>query len=92
MTLFQSVEAKFQSYLCFRGDGSVVQVDGSAMILPSEQVNGLYTCWASFYHHKASINIQVEVTSGDELISKYLCSRTCLFKLLMLAELPLPAV
>ncbi|XP_013880684.1 uncharacterized protein si:ch211-149e23.4 [Austrofundulus limnaeus] len=53
---------------CRRSDGSVVQVDGSAMILPSERISGLYTCWASFYHHKASINIQVEVTSGDELL------------------------
>ncbi|MEQ2243427.1 hypothetical protein ILYODFUR_007000 [Ilyodon furcidens] len=54
---------------CQRSDGSVVQLDGAAMILqsdPSGQNNGLYTCLASFYHHRASVNIQVEVLREEE--------------------------
>uniref|UniRef100_A0A3Q3FZR2 Si:ch211-149e23.4 n=1 Tax=Labrus bergylta TaxID=56723 RepID=A0A3Q3FZR2_9LABR len=44
-------------------DGLVVQMNGAAMVFPSElteQDEGLYTCRASFYHHTASVNIQVE--------------------------------
>ncbi|KAM4566712.1 uncharacterized protein PAE49_010225 isoform 1-T1 [Odontesthes bonariensis] len=54
---------------CRRSDGSIVQMDGAAMVLQPElfgQNKGLYTCWAYFYHHKAAVNIQVEVLSEDE--------------------------
>ncbi|MED6282914.1 hypothetical protein CHARACLAT_003332, partial [Characodon lateralis] len=54
---------------CRRSDGSVVQLDGAAMILqsdPSGQNKGLYTCLASFYHHRASVNIQVEDLREEE--------------------------
>jgi len=50
-------------------------MDGAAMILQPElfgQNKGLYICWAYFYHHKATVNIQVEVMSEDEQFSKYL--------------------
>ncbi|KAF6724886.1 Poliovirus receptor [Oryzias melastigma] len=48
---------------CQRSDGSAVDVDESAMILQDE---GLYTCWASFYHHKASVTFQVEIMDEGE--------------------------
>ncbi|CAG6000724.1 unnamed protein product [Menidia menidia] len=54
---------------CRRSDGLIVQMDGDAMILQPEvsgQNTGLYTCLASFCHHKATVNIQVEVMSEDE--------------------------
>ncbi|XP_078785695.1 uncharacterized protein si:ch211-149e23.4 isoform X1 [Oryzias latipes] len=51
------------SLRCQRSDGSTVEVDESAMILQDE---GLYSCRASFYHHTASMTIQVEVTDEDE--------------------------
>lgn len=54
---------------CQRSDGSFALMDGNAMILQSEltnQVKGFYTCWASFYHHNAAVNIQVEVMNADE--------------------------
>nr|XP_046171961.1 uncharacterized protein si:ch211-149e23.4 isoform X2 [Oncorhynchus gorbuscha] len=54
---------------CHRNDGSLVQMDGGALLFQSkvtEQDAGLYTCHASFYHHKASVLIQVEVTSEDK--------------------------
>ncbi|XP_074496622.1 uncharacterized protein LOC141770688 [Sebastes fasciatus] len=54
---------------CKRSDGSFVQMDGAAMVFQSElteQDEGLYSCRASFYHHAATVNIQVEVTSRDK--------------------------
>ncbi|XP_024300900.1 uncharacterized protein LOC112267073 isoform X2 [Oncorhynchus tshawytscha] len=54
---------------CHRNDGSLVQMDGGALLFQSkvtDQDAGLYTCHASFYHHKASVLIQVEVTSEDK--------------------------
>ncbi|XP_023207186.1 uncharacterized protein LOC102227050 [Xiphophorus maculatus] len=54
---------------CRRSDGSIVQLDGAAVILqsdPSGQNKGLYTCFASFYHHTASVSFQVEVLSESE--------------------------
>ncbi|XP_041851800.1 uncharacterized protein si:ch211-149e23.4 isoform X2 [Melanotaenia boesemani] len=54
---------------CRRSDGSIVQMNGAAMIIQPElsgQDKALYTCWASFYHHTATVNIQVEFTREDE--------------------------
>ncbi|KAM4589547.1 uncharacterized protein V3H82_003650 [Fundulus diaphanus] len=54
---------------CRRRDGAIVQLDGAAMILqsdPSGSSKGRYTCLASFYHHTASVDIQVEVLREDE--------------------------
>ncbi|XP_014909178.1 uncharacterized protein LOC106960552 [Poecilia latipinna] len=54
---------------CRRSDGSIVQLDGAAMILQSDplgQNKGLYTCFASFYHHTASVSFQVEVLRESE--------------------------
>ncbi|XP_017271743.2 uncharacterized protein si:ch211-149e23.4 [Kryptolebias marmoratus] len=70
---------------CRRSDGSVVPLDGSAMIL-SGQIKGLYTCWASFHHHKASVNIQVEVTCEDEqfMLVSMICISSALAILLFL--------
>ncbi|XP_028276409.1 uncharacterized protein LOC114445509 isoform X2 [Parambassis ranga] len=48
---------------CQRSDGSFAQMDGAAMIL---QDGGLYTCWASFYHHRATVSIHVEVMTEEE--------------------------
>lgn len=53
------------------------------MILQSDhsgQNKGLYTCLASFYHHTASVDIQVEVLRESEQFSKCLHSLTCLVK------------
>lgn len=76
-------EPKFDPCLCFRSDGSIVLLDGAAMILqsdPSGQNNGLYTCFASFYHHTASVTFQVEVLRESEQLSKCRCSLTHLDK------------
>ncbi|XP_073346799.1 uncharacterized protein [Pagrus major] len=57
---------------CRRSDGSSVQMDRDAMVFQSElteQDEGLYTCWASFYHHTASVNIHVEVMSEDRVFA-----------------------
>ncbi|XP_044058633.1 uncharacterized protein si:ch211-149e23.4 isoform X2 [Siniperca chuatsi] len=57
---------------CKRSDGSFVQMEGVAMVFQSELTErdeGLYTCWASFYHHIATVNIQVEVMSEDKLFA-----------------------
>ncbi|XP_029528397.2 uncharacterized protein LOC115136772 isoform X3 [Oncorhynchus nerka] len=57
------------SLTCQRNDGTLVQMDGRALLFHSEvteQEAGLYTCQASFYHHQASVLIQVEVTSEDK--------------------------
>ncbi|XP_023125528.2 uncharacterized protein si:ch211-149e23.4 [Amphiprion ocellaris] len=52
---------------CKRSDGSLVPMEGAAMILQSELTDKvLYTCWASFYHHTAAVNIQVEVINEGE--------------------------
>ncbi|XP_076002029.1 uncharacterized protein LOC142995031 [Genypterus blacodes] len=54
---------------CQRRDGSLVPMEGSALVFqsePTEQDEGLYTCKASFYHHQATVNIQVEVESKDK--------------------------
>ncbi|XP_039987247.1 uncharacterized protein si:ch211-149e23.4 [Xiphias gladius] len=54
---------------CRRSDGSLVQMEGHAMVLQSElteQDEGLYNCRASFYHHTATVKIQVEVTHEDK--------------------------
>ncbi|XP_008279194.1 uncharacterized protein LOC103356720 [Stegastes partitus] len=52
---------------CQRSDGSSVPMEGAAMILQSERTDkGLYTCLASFYHHTATVNIQVEVINESE--------------------------
>ncbi|XP_041734862.1 uncharacterized protein LOC121568381 [Coregonus clupeaformis] len=57
------------SLTCHRNDGSLVQMDGEALLFQSEVTEreaGLYTCHASFYHHQASVLIQVEVTSENQ--------------------------
>ncbi|XP_051253641.1 uncharacterized protein si:ch211-149e23.4 [Dicentrarchus labrax] len=57
---------------CRRSDGSFVQMEGLAMVFQSaltELDEGLYTCQASFYHHTATVNIQVEVMSEDKLFA-----------------------
>lgn len=62
-----------KGHLCFRSGGSSVQMDRDAMVFQSElteQDEGLYTCRASFYHHTASVNIHVEVTSEDRVFGE----------------------
>ncbi|XP_070826921.1 uncharacterized protein [Chaetodon trifascialis] len=57
---------------CKRSDGSFVQMEGAAMVFQwelTERDEGLYTCQASFYHHTATVNIQVEVTSEDKVFA-----------------------
>ncbi|XP_022047801.2 uncharacterized protein si:ch211-149e23.4 [Acanthochromis polyacanthus] len=52
---------------CKRSDGSLVPMEGAAMILQSELTDKVvYTCCASFYHHTAAVSIQVEVINEDE--------------------------
>lgn len=71
-----------KSLLCFRSDGSFVQMEGVAMVFQSEVTErdeGLYTCRASFYHHTATVNIQVEVMSEDKLFGENL--PCCIFHL-----------
>ncbi|XP_064830924.1 uncharacterized protein LOC135546431 isoform X2 [Oncorhynchus masou masou] len=66
---------------CHRNDGSLVQMDGGALLFQSkvtEQDAGLYTCHASFYHHKASVLIQVEVTSEDKQLSECTLALSCI--------------
>ncbi|XP_061576396.1 uncharacterized protein si:ch211-149e23.4 isoform X2 [Cololabis saira] len=56
---------------CRRSDGSIVPMDGAAMILQTDvsgQDNRQYICSASFYHHRATVNIQVEVMRQDEFL------------------------
>ncbi|XP_068441683.1 uncharacterized protein si:ch211-149e23.4 [Clinocottus analis] len=58
--------------ICKRSDGSLVHMDGVAMVFQSELTErdeGLYSCRASFYHHSATVNIQVEVTSEDKQLA-----------------------
>ncbi|TMS07653.1 Poliovirus receptor-like protein, partial [Larimichthys crocea] len=66
------VEGKVPEYdlICKRSDGSFVRMEGDAMVFQpeiTEKDEGLYTCQASFYHHTATVNIQVEVMSEDKL-------------------------
>ncbi|XP_071352296.1 uncharacterized protein [Trachinotus anak] len=59
---------KYDLY-CKRSDGSSVCMEGLAMVFQSElteQDEGLYTCRASFYHHMATVKIQVEVASEEK--------------------------
>uniref|UniRef100_A0A3P8VDT7 Ig-like domain-containing protein n=1 Tax=Cynoglossus semilaevis TaxID=244447 RepID=A0A3P8VDT7_CYNSE len=66
---FLQGQINFTSCLCFRSDGVFVYTEGSAVVFQSgltEEDQGLYTCRASFYHHGATVRIQVEVTSQDE--------------------------
>ncbi|XP_030600777.1 uncharacterized protein LOC115790907 [Archocentrus centrarchus] len=70
---------------CKRSDGSFVQMAGLAMIFQPEleELNkGLYTCCASFYHHTATVSIQVEVTSRIEQLA--LTSMICISSALAL--------
>ncbi|XP_071214764.1 uncharacterized protein [Salvelinus alpinus] len=66
---------------CHRNDGALVQMDGGALLFQSkvtEQDAGLYTCHASFYHHKASVLIQVEVTSENQQLSECPLTLSCI--------------
>ncbi|XP_010891948.2 uncharacterized protein si:ch211-149e23.4 [Esox lucius] len=52
---------------CNRSDGLLIQMEGPALVFQSKEWEaGLYICLASFYHHQASVHIQVEVTSEEE--------------------------
>ncbi|KAM7412838.1 hypothetical protein PAMA_020292 [Pampus argenteus] len=65
--------------ICKRSNGLFVKMEGTAMVFQSEvteQDEGLYTCRASFYHHAATVNIQVEIMSRDKLFA--LVSMICL--------------
>lgn len=49
-------------------------MEGAAIVFRSvvtEQDEGLYTCQASFYHHAATVNIQVEVMDDDKLFGNF---------------------
>ncbi|XP_072547022.1 uncharacterized protein [Salminus brasiliensis] len=53
---------------CFRVDGSAAHTVSLALVFAepvSEQDAGLYTCHASWYHHKATVFVQVDVTSKE---------------------------
>lgn len=66
---------------CWRNDGTLVQMDGRALLFQSEVTEreaGLYTCQASFYHHQASVLIQVEVTSEDKQLSECTLTLSCI--------------
>ncbi|CAJ1065032.1 uncharacterized protein si:ch211-149e23.4 isoform X1 [Xyrichtys novacula] len=74
---------------CKRSDGAFVQMDGAAMVFPSEPTEldeGLYTCRASFYHHSTTVKIQVEVSCQDRLFAlmTIICMSTALAILLIL--------
>ncbi|XP_052323564.1 uncharacterized protein si:ch211-149e23.4 isoform X2 [Oncorhynchus keta] len=69
------------SLTCQRNDGTLVQMDGRALLFHSEVTEreaGLYTCQASFYHHQASVLIQVEVTSEDKQLSECTLTLSCI--------------
>ncbi|KAG9264872.1 hypothetical protein AMEX_G21209 [Astyanax mexicanus] len=56
------------SIRCFRADGSAAHTGSTALVFVepvSEWDAGLYTCHASWYHHKATVLVQVEVTSRE---------------------------
>ncbi|KAG7480142.1 synaptoproteinsis syg-2-like isoform X1 [Solea senegalensis] len=64
---------------CKRSGGALVRMEGLEMVFPSEiteEDRGLYTCCASFYHHAATVKIQVEVMSESKLFG--LIALTCL--------------
>lgn len=50
-------------------------MEGAVMVFQSEvteQDNGLYTCQASFYHHRSTVSILVEVMSEEKLLCEFL--------------------
>ncbi|KAL0973178.1 hypothetical protein UPYG_G00199960 [Umbra pygmaea] len=52
---------------CHRSDGSFVPMEAQALVVHTVELETvLYTCIASYYHHQASVLIQVEVTSEDQ--------------------------
>ncbi|CAK6966738.1 uncharacterized protein si:ch211-149e23.4 isoform X1 [Scomber scombrus] len=58
--------------LSCQSDGVFVKMVGDSMVFESkltEHNEGLYTCWASFYHHTATVNIRVDVMSDDKLFA-----------------------
>ncbi|KAM8904565.1 uncharacterized protein AB9W97_008164 [Spinachia spinachia] len=67
------VESNVPEYIlvCERSDGALVQMEGDAMVFSplTERDEGLYSCRASFYHHAATVHIQVEVTSEDKQLA-----------------------
>lgn len=68
------VESNVPEYnlTCKRSDGSYVLMDGVAMVFQSELTmldEGLYTCQASFYHHTATVNIEVEIMNKEEQLT-----------------------
>lgn len=63
---------------CLRSDGLSVPMDGTAVIvqsIPKGKDEALYTCSASFYHHKATVTIRVEVrrTIEELLLLSLIC-------------------
>ncbi|XP_037318660.2 uncharacterized protein si:ch211-149e23.4 [Pungitius pungitius] len=68
------VEGNVPEYklICERSNGAFVQMERDAMVFQSQltqQDEGLYSCRASFYHHTATVNIQVEVTSEKKQLA-----------------------
>ncbi|XP_036414897.1 uncharacterized protein si:ch211-149e23.4 [Colossoma macropomum] len=60
---------------CFRPDGSAAHTVALALVFAesvSEQDSGLYTCHASWYHHKATVFIQVDVTSQETYMMTFI--------------------
>ncbi|XP_029922105.1 uncharacterized protein LOC115369615 [Myripristis murdjan] len=56
---------------CQRSDGSLVPMEGTAMLFHSKVTKrdeGIYKCHVSFCHHKAAAYFQVEVASYEEQI------------------------
>ncbi|KAG8001870.1 Nectin-2 [Nibea albiflora] len=86
------VEGRVPEYdlICKRCDGSFVRMEGVAMVFQpelTEKDEGLYTCQASFYHHTATVNIQVEVMSEDRLHGEnFPCPIFCLFSNLFIRK------
>ncbi|KAI4894049.1 hypothetical protein NFI96_024553 [Prochilodus magdalenae] len=53
---------------CFRADGSAAHTVAGALVFAesvSEHDAGLYTCHASWYHHKATVFFQVDIPSQE---------------------------
>nr|XP_040047238.1 uncharacterized protein si:ch211-149e23.4 [Gasterosteus aculeatus aculeatus] len=68
------VEGNVPEYnlVCERSDGAFAQMEGDAMVFQSrltERDEGLYSCRASFYHHTATVHIQVEFTSEKQQLA-----------------------
>ena len=60
--------------LCNSSGGSFVKLEGDALAFLSEvkgRDQGLYTCLASFYHHKARVLLRVEVRSPEQQLGKH---------------------